>query len=486
MSRPKLRSLYWRIGFGFIICVAGVIVIQSFTLLWLMDHSEATQGGNLTQDVGSDIGRLLTEQPTADIDQYVAEHYSGPSQSFFAVLRNGKILAAGKKKAPKRAIQAAVEEFERGNILSIPTAWQGDPYRASAIVVDGQIVGAVAVVPETWVERLARIAPILLAMSVGLLIVGTAFASALIFRPAHRRLQELEAAAVKLGAGDMTIRARDDGGDEVASVARAFNQMAGELAASDRTRRLLFADVSHELMTPLTAARGYQEQLANDPAICASQALSHYVSIIGDETQRLQHIVGDLLDLAKLEGAATPLDMQDVSIEGLFGRVAARHASEAADRSLRISTSIEPGAEIVYGDRFRLEQALQNLAANAIRHVRDSGSVVLRARVQDATTVLSVSDDGGGIAKEHLPFVFDRFYKVDPSRSRDSAGSGLGLSIVKAIVERHGGTVSVSSEHEIGTTFQISLPTGLPRSHDGTNKELATVASLTFRNGTHD
>jgi signal transduction histidine kinase len=483
MSRPKLRSLYWRIGFGFIICVAGVIVVQSFTLLWLLNHSQATQGGNLTQVVSGEFGSLLTENPAADLNQYVVEHYSGPSQSFFAVLKDGKVVTAGKKHAPKRAIQAAIEEFERGTILSIPRAWQGDPYRASAIVVDGQIVGAVAVVPETWVEELARIAPMLVAMSAGLLVVGTVLSSSLIFRPAHRRLQELAAAALKFGAGDMTIRARDDGGDEVASVAGAFNQMASELAASDRTRRLLFADVSHELMTPLTAARGYQEKLASEPTIRASQALSHYVSIIGDETQRLQHIVGDLLDLAKLEGAATPLNLQDVSIEGLFGRVAARHASEATDRDLDISTSIEPGAEIVYADRFRLEQALQNLAANAIRHVRDGGSVMLLATVQGTMTVLSVTDDGGGIAKEHLPFVFDRFYKVDPARPRNSAGSGLGLSIVKAIVERHGGSVSVSSEHEIGTTFKICLPTGLPRPHNHGNKELAAVASLTLRNG---
>jgi signal transduction histidine kinase len=466
MSRPRLRSLYWRIGFGFIICVAGVIVVQSFTLLWLVNHSQATQGGNLTQVVSSDLGRLLTDDPAANVDQYLVEHYSGPTQSFFAVLKNGQVVATGKKKAPQRAIQAAIEEFERGPILSIPRAWQGDPYRAAAIVVHGQIVGAVAVVPETWVEQLARIAPMLVAMSAGLLVVGTVLSSSLIFRPAHRRLQELATAALKLGAGNMAIRAREDGGDEVASVARAFNQMASELAASDRTRRLLFADVSHELMTPLTAARGYQEKLASDPAIRASQALSRYVSIIGDETQRLQHIVGDLLDLAKLEGAASPLDLQDVSIEGLFGRVAARHASEAADRNLHISTTIEPGAEILYADRFRLEQALQNLAANAIRHVRDGGSVMLLAGVRDTMTVLSVTDDGGGIAKEHQPFVFDRFYKADPARPRNSAGSGLGLSIVKAIVERHGGTVSVSSEHDVATTFRISLPTGLPRPRD--------------------
>ena len=149
-----------------------------------------------------------------------------------------------------------------------------------------------------------------------------------------------------------------------------------------------------------------------------------------------------------------------MSVEGLFGCVVARHAPQAIAKDVIISTTIAPDADIVYGDRFRLEQALQNLAANAIRHAPDGGRVELRAEVNGSGTALTVIDNGPGIAPEHVPFVFDRFYKADAARSGDTAGSGLGLSIVRAIVERHGGTVSATSEPNTGTVFRISLPAG--------------------------
>jgi signal transduction histidine kinase len=198
----------------------------------------------------------------------------------------------------------------------------------------------------------------------------------------------------------------------VARVARAFNHMAADLAVSDRTRRLLLADVSHELMTPLTAVRGYQERLIGDPVVRESTRLSHYAAVIGDEALRVERIVGDLLDLAKLEGGGDSLDLQDVSVEGLFGRVAARQAPLAAAKALTFVTGIAPGAEIAFGDKFRLEQALQNLAANAVRHAPRGGHVELQAEQSDNGTALRVTDDGPGIAPEHLAFVFDRFYKV--------------------------------------------------------------------------
>ena len=274
---------------------------------------------------------------------------------------------------------------------------------------------------------------------------------------------------MRLGAGDLSARARDDGGDEVASLARAFNRMAEELssraaqiAEADRMRRLLLADVSHELMTPLTAVRGFQEKLASDDAIRGSEERARYVSIIGDETHRVEHIVGDLLDLARLENAAESLNAEEVSVEGLFGRVAARHSADALDRGVTLITEVESGAEIVHGDRFRLEQALQNLTANALRHTPSGGRIELRAESVEGYTRLSVRDTGVGIAHAHLPFVFDRFYKVDPARSRPAASSGLGLSIVKAIVERHKGAISVSSTEGAGTVFTIDLPSNAP------------------------
>ncbi|MDR1990254.1 MAG: HAMP domain-containing histidine kinase, partial [Acidobacteriaceae bacterium] len=264
---------------------------------------------------------------------------------------------------------------------------------------------------------------------------------------------------------DINARAVEDGGDEVASLAATFNRMARDLAEHaaqidtlDRTRRSLLADISHELMTPLTAIRGYQEKLAADPGITASHQHRRYVSIIGEEALRVERIVRDLLDLARFESGGNVLDIQDVSIEGLFGRVASRHDAEAKRRNVRLVTAIDPGAEIVRGDQFRLEQALQNLAANALRHGSAPASVELHATLFGGEIVITVRDTGSGIAARHLPFVFDRFYKADSSRAAIVEGSGLGLSIVNAIVERHGGTIAVTSEPHVETIFTIRLP----------------------------
>jgi len=221
---------------------------------------------------------------------------------------------------------------------------------------------------------------------------------------------------------------------------------------------MLLADVSHELMTPLTAMRAYREVLAMSELARDAEA-AHCLSVIGDETERLERLVGDLLDLARLEaGGGDSIVPEDVAVENLFGRVAARHEPEAKLKGVQLTTSVEPGAEILYGDPMRLEQALQNLAANALRHTPPGGEVEMRAEVHNEHVLLSVRDSGLGIPEEHLPFVFDRFYKVDQARTGNSAaGSGLGLSIVKAIVERHGGTVSATSEPGVATVFTIRL-----------------------------
>lgn len=451
-TNPMYRSLYWRIGLGFILCIGGVLTIQALIVLALLSRTEVAPE-SLTQAASVQLARELSTAPHRNLHDYLNERFPRPAQPLIVVLTTGEVLTTGSTPAPDRVVQAALLEFQKP-LRSIPRGWQGEPYYAAAIVVGGEVVGAVAVVPQTWVERLW---PSLVWSSVALLLVGTTLSSLFIFGPAHARLKELESAAIRFGAGDMSVRARDDGGDEVARVARAFNHMAADLAASDRARRLLLADVSHELMTPLTAVRGYQERLAADPLVRRSQSLTRSVAVIGDETQRVERIVGDLLDLAKLEGGGDSLDLQDVSVEGLFGRVAARHAPQAAAKGITVSTTIAAGAEVVLADRFRLEQALQNLAANAIRHAPPGGHVTLHAALKRGGTELTVTDDGPGIAPEHLAFVFDRFYKADSARSGDSGGSGLGLSIVRAIVERHGGTVNVASDPTAGTVFTLWL-----------------------------
>lgn len=488
------RSLYWRIGLGFVIFLAAVLAVQALTLVWLISRMAVAPGPpppEVARLAARELGEALSINPQLDIAQFLRERYEG-RLALVAVMRDGRIISSDGT-TPSNELIAGLRarlntdpeaflrsgpggrggrgprwprsdglERERGRgpgFFGGPPRGSGPP---APIVVNGELAGVVVPNPRSTFTQLG---PILLTVGALLVALGTTSAALLIFGPVRRRLQSLEEAARKVGGGDLTARAREDGGDEVATVAHAFNQMttdlaarAAELEAADRTRRLLLADVSHELMTPLTAMRGYLETLSMHAQALNPETRDRYLAIIQDETRRVEHIVGDLLDLARLESGGDSLELQDVPLEDLFGRVVARHEREAAQKNVTIATNIAPGAEIVTGDPMRLEQAFQNLAANALRHTPPGGRITLGAELDAREVVISIRDTGSGISPEHLAHVFDRFYKVDPARAGQAAGSGLGLSIVKAIVERHRGRISVASRPGEGTWFTIRLP----------------------------
>lgn len=338
--------------------------------------------------------------------------------------------------------------------------------RPSPIVANGRLVGLVVVPPQPpFAYLLTRYAPTLLTVAAATLVVGGVLAAFVIFGPTRRRLKEVEDAARRLGSGDLSARAPVGGSDEVAAVAAAFNAMANDLAArtdalvaADQMRRTLLADVSHELNTPVTAMRGYLETLSMPELGLDEATRARYLGIVGDETARLERIIGDLLDLARLEGGGGSIRPEPVRVADLFARVMGRYERAAADAGVDLVTGIAPGAEGVSGDRVRLEQALENLAANALRHAPRGSAVRLDARRDAGAVSLQVTDAGPGIPPEHVARVFDRFYKADESRVAapgGTGGSGLGLSIVKAIVERHGATISVTSTPG-HTTFTIA------------------------------
>lgn len=486
--RKWYQSLYWRIAIGFVLFLAAVLALQGGALLYLIARMEVAPGPpppELTRLVARDLGQALMANPRLDIAEFFREEYQG-RVPLAAIMKDGRVVTTDGSRPDARFVQEIrlrlnvdAESFRArggrgrgGGVRSQP----GQPRlgqqalrrsgAAGVVMVDGVPAGVVVAMPRSALRQLG---PTLAVVGIVLVVVGTAVAALFIFGPVRPRLRSLEDAARKVGAGDLTARAREDGGDEVAALAHAFNQMthdlqqrAAELQAADRTRRLLLADVSHELMTPITAMRGYLETLSLQAASLDPDTRERYLAIIRDETQRVEHIVGDLLDLSRLEGGGDAFDVQDVPLEDVFGRVVARHGRAAEQKGVELTTHVAPGAEIVSGDPMRLEQALQNLAANALRHTPRGGRVALDAAFEDGAIVVTVSDTGSGIPAEHLPHVFDRFYKVDPSRAGQSSGSGLGLSIVKAIIERHGGTVIAANRPDGGTVFTLKFPPERP------------------------
>jgi signal transduction histidine kinase len=484
------RSLYWRIGLGFVLFLAAVLAVQGGTLVWLISRMEVAPGPTppeVTRLVARDLGEALSTNPQLDIQQFLQQEYER-RVPLVAIMRDGRVISSDGTLPPQQVVnqirarlradpdsmgrggRGRATRLRRPDRQGGPAMPEQPPGRrtgpSGVIFVNGEVAGVVMAMPRSALRQLG---PTLAVVGIFLVAIGTTTAAFLIFAPVRRRLRSLEEAARQIGRGDLTARAREDGGDEVAALARTFNQMtqdlharAEQLHAADRTRRLLLADVSHELMTPLTGMRGYLETLSLHAPSLDAETRERYLSIIRDETRRVEHIVGDLLDLARLESGGDSFDAQDVPLEDVFGRVMARHGRAAEEKGVTLATDIAPGAEIVTGDPMRLEQALQNLAANGLRHTPRGGRVKLAACLEGDRVVVTVSDSGSGIAPEHLPHVFDRFYKVDPARAGQTQGSGLGLSIVKAIVERHGGTVTATSGAGEGTTFTIRFPPERP------------------------
>lgn len=223
-----------------------------------------------------------------------------------------------------------------------------------------------------------------------------------------------------------------------------------------QTRDVFLSVASHELKTPLTSMRGYIETLRMPDVVMDPERRARYFDIIDRQTRRLERIVNDLLDLARHEGGATPLEMRVFSIERLFRQVAGRHERETQERHIDVSVVVPDEADQITGDPDRLDQVVENLMTNAIRHTPDGGRIELRAEAGQGSVILQVVNTGDPIPPAHLPHVFERFYRADPARP-GGGSSGLGLSIVKAIVERHAGTVGVTSEGG-RTAFTVTLP----------------------------
>jgi two-component system OmpR family sensor kinase len=490
MFRSISRSLYWRIGLGFILFLAITLALQAGLFIWVAGETEGgmpeRMGRDFAELVASDFESALSRDSQLDLRGYAERRIKELHRPAAIIFPDGSAVAPAGTEVPRgmrfpgpfRRRSGGGPGFGggRGDGSGDRSRFDGGgpsprmfgPPRRGPVMApvhhNDTIVALVWVPPLTGIRRLAETIGTPLAIGgVLLLVAGTALAALVIFRPAQARLSALEDAARRFGEGDLTARAPAVGGDEVSAVATAFNRMAGDLAArqaqlveADRARRQLLADVSHELMTPLTAIRGYAETLALPQFLPASAEGQRAVKVIQEEGERIERLVGDLLDLARFEAGGISLAHENVDVDELFERVADRHAKTAADKGVQIV--IEPHDDVrTIGDPHRLEQALQNLAANALRHTPPGGTVRLNARREEGRIRITVTDDGVGIPEEHVPHVFDRFYKADQSRTH-TGGSGLGLSIVKAIVERHGGTVTLRSRQGVETVFEVVLP----------------------------
>ncbi|HEX9128724.1 MAG TPA: ATP-binding protein [Gemmatimonadaceae bacterium] len=230
----------------------------------------------------------------------------------------------------------------------------------------------------------------------------------------------------------------------------------------EAVRRDFVANVSHELRTPLTIIGGFAETLQDRNVPPAMRA--EFAKTIFSNTQRMQRIVDELLDLSRIETGHWKPRPQLIRVADVASEVFGRVAVSAKEKGATLDMAIEQGVETIYADRTALEQILLNLVENAIRHTGEGGRITIRTTRNGDGVSVAVDDTGSGIPPEHLPRIFERFYRADSGRSRDAGGTGLGLAIVKHLVEAHGGTVRADSTVGVGTTVSIFFP-GAPIAH---------------------
>jgi two-component system sensor histidine kinase BaeS len=306
------------------------------------------------------------------------------------------------------------------------------------------------------------------ALSIGVAITVAALTAFIVTAILTRRVQhsiaDLSIAASAIAEGHYDIRlASPRLGDEFDELATAFNRAAERLQAVESTRRQLFGDLAHEIRTPVSVLEAYLE--AVEDGVKALDAPT--IAMLREQTGRLVHFSADAAALAQAEDAHATIAPTWVDAGEIATTVRAAMTDRYAAKNVTLSINTS-GALRFWADRQRLAQVLINLLDNALRHTPAGGHVTLTVAHFAGEIVFTVADDGDGIAAEHLPHVFERFYRADSARDRGRGGSGIGLAIVKALTEAHGGHISVASRGPgTGTTFRVSVPIQLP---GGTNR----------------
>ena len=356
-------------------------------------------------------------------------------------------------------IQSALQGAPASAVRRVPSAHNRRVMYAAAPVFaeDGSSIGIVYLatplpptgLPSNIVLQLigAVVAAILLAGAAG----------ALLSRRIARPLEGLSRAASAVAGGDLNQRVPTDSDiQELHNLGEAFNHMTASLRQSDQAKKVFIADVTHELRTPLTVINGTIETL-EDGALDDVEGRGPLLASMQRETDRLIRLVNDLLVLTRAEAGALNLKKDCIDL-GELARVRCENLSAlAAPRRVALNVDVHEQAE-VWGDADRLSQVLDNLLDNAIRYAPDDSTVTVTLHLEGDEIYCAVSDQGPGIPEQHLPLIFDRFYRVEPSRDRHSGGSGLGLAIVRSLVTAQGGRVTAESAEGQGTTITFWLP----------------------------
>ena len=335
------------------------------------------------------------------------------------------------------------------------TTWVG--YCTAGIISQNDVIGVLLLASpvQTMMTNLYELRDQMLVIFIVVAALAVLFSlilSQIITKPVTALTKGIQ----RMARGDFSTRVQVQGSGEIRRLARTFNSMSEKIESLDEARNQFVSNASHELKTPLATMKVMIESLIYQPEM-ESGLRTEFLGDINREIDRLSSIISDLLTLVRMDEKDVKLSRENMSMAALIKDTEHLLKPLKEKRGQKLILSLQDDCDM-YADRTKLQQVVYNLMENAFKYTQEGGTVKVTLMKSGRSAILKVADNGPGIAAEHLPHIFDRFYRVDKARSRESGGTGLGLAIVHQLVMLHGGEVHVESDVGKGTTFTVELP----------------------------
>lgn len=450
-----------KLGAAALILMIVVLVSSGLAVDRLFASFYDTQVKNNTQEIAAHFA-TMAESNGASSQSMIRDFARFSSVKVYWLNKDGKAAAFPGEKQPDGSLMQ--EKNTRKLLSGQSVAFQDKDVHGSRYYIVGRPVragkatGSAIYIVSSMKKidaSLQRLRNLLMLSGLGafLLALGMILImSKLLSRP----LLQMQQMTDKMARGDWDTRLQVRSKDEIGMLGHSINDLAASLQRYRDTRRAFFSNISHELRTPVTYLQGYAKVLS-DGLVDSDKEKKQYLGIIYQESVRLEHLINDLFDLAKMEEGQIKLTMEPIDLKEIIKAAVQKVRLKADQKRLSLQMDVHDYVPLIRGDRKRMEQVLLNLLENAIRYT-DKGHVLIRLAANHETVVLSVADTGIGIPEKEMPYIFDRFYRVEKSRARQYGGTGLGLSIVKKYVQMQGGNVRTESRTGAGTTFIVSFP----------------------------
>jgi signal transduction histidine kinase len=457
LLRPldRLPTIRWKLGAVIVFAVAVTIAIMYVSVGLALHSEDAFRQQALLREQARTIAGFGFNKHGDALGGTLSRAIRGQSAKAVVFAGPNRIIDQFPLPASITAAKTSPGEFEgrvgRYYYVGVPVYRSGQ--LDGAVFLAGRAPGAglYGTVRGTAAFVYHHLLALLLA-GAGAAIIALALAR-LLARGMTQPLRDMANAAERLGRGDYSERVPVTSRDELGRTAETFNRMATELENMERLRRDLVANVSHELKTPISAIRAHLENILDG----VEEPTQGTIAVMLQQSERLGRLVEQLLDLSKLESGAIPFERGPVSLARIVDRVI-DEVTMGRTGGARVVNLVPTSFPKVMASDERIHQVVFNLVDNALRFTPDGGRITVSAVRQDGMCEVSVEDTGPGVPQEHRPYVFERFYRVDPARSRTDGGTGIGLTIAKSVVEGHGGRIWVDRSEAGGAAFRFTLP----------------------------